>query len=571
MELHLATFVVLDLETTGGSAESAEITEIGAVKISGGEIIGEFQTLINPQTPIPAFISLLTGITDPMVATAPSISEVLPTFFEFCGSESSTFLVAHNAPFDISFLKAAAEKSGRSWPKYKTLDTAKIARRVLTKDEVPNNKLSTLAPYFGAISEPNHRALADAKATVDVFHGLIDRLGSFGVKTIEDLIDFSHRLTPAQQSKRHLLEGLPKEAGVYIFRDSKDQALYIGTSKNIAQRVRNYFSSSEARKRVLEMIAIAERIEAISTPTVIEAEILELRLIHQLKPRYNRRSKFPEKKVWLKLTREQFSRLSIVRGFDSLDDHSGWAGPFSGIEEAQSAKEAIYEVEKIRQCTVKITTKSMALSSPCALYEMKRCDAPCIGAQSADSYLSIRDTVHELLHGASTLLENQLIAKMSQLAQDQRFEEALILRNRLGAFARGVGRGQHIRSLARVKELIVKIADEIVLIRYGKLAGSERFDAGENIERIIENLLLTGEIVNNDQSILPSGNYEESEKLIRSINHSSELLYIDESDGPWQMSIASAAAIRHRLLDNLSDRFGQSERVDRMSNNPFRT
>ena len=249
MELHLATFVVLDLETTGGSAESAEITEIGAVKISGGEIIGEFQTLINPQTPIPAFISLLTGITDPMVATAPSISEALPTFFEFCGSESSTYLVAHNAPFDISFLKAAAEKSGRSWPKYKTLDTAKIARRVLTKDEVPNNKLSTLAPYFGAISEPNHRALADAKATVDVFHGLIDRLGSFGVKTIEDLIDFSHRLTPAQQSKRHLLEGLPKEAGVYIFRDSKDQALYIGTSKNIAQRVRNYFSSSEARKR----------------------------------------------------------------------------------------------------------------------------------------------------------------------------------------------------------------------------------------------------------------------------------------------------------------------------------
>ena len=85
MELHLATFVVLDLETTGGSAESAEITEIGAVKISGGEIIGEFQTLINPQTPIPAFISLLTGITDPMVATAPSISEALPTFFEFCG------------------------------------------------------------------------------------------------------------------------------------------------------------------------------------------------------------------------------------------------------------------------------------------------------------------------------------------------------------------------------------------------------------------------------------------------------------------------------------------------------
>ena len=571
MELNLATFVVLDLETTGGSADSAEITEIGALKIRGGEIIGEFQTLINPGTPIPAFISLLTGITDSMVASAPSICEVLPTFFEFCGSESATFLVAHNAPFDISFLKAAAEKCGRSWPKYRTLDTAKIARKVLTKDEVPNNKLSTLAPYFGAASEPNHRALADAKATVDVFHGLIERLGSFGVTTIEDLIDFSHRLTPAQQSKRHLIEGLPKGPGVYIFRDAKDQPLYIGTSKNVAQRVRNYFSSSEARKRVLEMIAIAERIEVIPAATVIEAEILELRLIHRLKPRYNRRSKFPEKKVWLKLTREQFSRISIVRGFQGLDDRYGWAGPFSGIEEAQSAKEAIYEVEKIRQCTLKITSKSIALSSPCALYEMKKCDAPCIGAQSADSYLSIRDTVHELLHGSSTLLENQLIAKMEELAQDQRFEEALTVRNRLTAFARGVGRGQHIRALARVKELIVKIDDEILLIRYGKLAGSHRSDGSENIEKIVEELLLTGEIVSDDQSILPSGNYEESEKLIRSINHSTKLLYIDESDGPWQMSIASAAAIRHRLLDNLGDRFGQSEGIDRMSNNPFRS
>ena len=100
-----ATFVVVDLETTGGSPDSAEITEIGAVKIRGGVVIGEFQTLVNPGSEIPPFITVLTGITDAMVHEAPKIDEVLPSFFEFLGSASSTFLVAHNAPFDISLLR----------------------------------------------------------------------------------------------------------------------------------------------------------------------------------------------------------------------------------------------------------------------------------------------------------------------------------------------------------------------------------------------------------------------------------------------------------------------------------
>ncbi|MGA1609990.1 MAG: exonuclease domain-containing protein, partial [Candidatus Nanopelagicaceae bacterium] len=135
-----ATFIVVDLETTGGSPDDSEITEIGAVKVRGGQVIGEFQTLVNPGSEIPPFITVLTGITDAMVVEAPRIDEVLPAFFEFVGSEKEVFLVAHNAPFDISFLRAATLRSRRSWPKYRVLDTAKIARRVLTRDDVPNNK-----------------------------------------------------------------------------------------------------------------------------------------------------------------------------------------------------------------------------------------------------------------------------------------------------------------------------------------------------------------------------------------------------------------------------------------------
>ncbi len=164
------------------------ITEVGAVKVRGGEVLGEFQTLVNPHQAIPPFIAVLTGITDSMVASAPPIDQVLPQFLEFA---QGCVLVAHNAPFDVGFLRHFAERQGRPWPAFEVLDTAKLARRVITKDDAPNCKLSSLATLFGASTTPNHRALSDARATVDVLHGLMGRLGNLGVHTLEELQTFS--------------------------------------------------------------------------------------------------------------------------------------------------------------------------------------------------------------------------------------------------------------------------------------------------------------------------------------------------------------------------------------------
>jgi hypothetical protein len=188
------TFVVLDLETSGGSPNlGAHITEIGAVKIRGGEIIGKFQTFVNPGTPIPYFITELTGITDEMVFDSPSINETFPTLLEFLGSEHETVFVAHNAPFDLSFLKAAAVMHEYPWPKFVVIDTAKFARRVLRREEVADCKLGTLANFFNATVSPTHRALDDALATVDVLHGLIGRVGSLGINTLKELQKFSSK------------------------------------------------------------------------------------------------------------------------------------------------------------------------------------------------------------------------------------------------------------------------------------------------------------------------------------------------------------------------------------------
>jgi DNA polymerase III epsilon subunit family exonuclease len=196
------TFVVLDLETSGGAPHlGAHITEIGAVKVRGGEVLGKFQTFVNPETPIPSFITALTGITDEMVSSSPRIAEVFPVLLEFLGSESETVFVAHNAPFDLSFLKAAAKGSEYRWPKFTIIDTAKLARRVLSRDEVPDCKLGTLAEFFNASVSPTHRALDDALATVDVLHALIGRVGSLGISTLEELNNFSNSKSSARAKK----------------------------------------------------------------------------------------------------------------------------------------------------------------------------------------------------------------------------------------------------------------------------------------------------------------------------------------------------------------------------------
>ena len=223
MSLRETTFVVVDLETTGGRMTGGDgtvadaITEIGAVKVRGGVVLGEFGTLIDPQRSIPPQIVQLTGITTAMVCDAPTIGAVLPMFFEFA---RGAVLVAHNARFDVGFLRAAADRCGIGWRRPQVLCTVQLARRVLSREEAPSVRLAALARLFAVASEPTHRALDDARATVDVLHALIERVGNQGVHTYADLRSYLPDVTPAQRRKRVLAEGLPHRPGVYLFRGS---------------------------------------------------------------------------------------------------------------------------------------------------------------------------------------------------------------------------------------------------------------------------------------------------------------------------------------------------------------
>lgn len=544
------TFVVLDLETTGGSPKDCAITEIGAVKVRGGEVIGEFQTLINPGGPIPPFITVLTGITDAMVVTAPPIGEALFSLFEFLGSPEETVLVAHNAPFDIGFLKTASEKLQTPWPRYQVIDTARITRYVVTRDEVRDFKLSTLASFFGAQTNPEHRALADARATVDVLHGVIERLGSYGVTTLEDLKGFTNRLTDAQRRKRHFAEGLPVAPGVYIFKDQSGEPLYIGTSRNLRNRVRSYFTAAETRKRIHDMIALADRVEVVETPTIIEAEIRELRLIMQKRPRFNRRSRFQEKAIWVKLTEEPYPRLTQVKGSSTLSDDVGWSGPYNGRDEAERAIEALHEVFPIRQCKPRITLSSMKHASPCALLDLGKCGAPCVGMQSLDSYLSIASEIKFAMISDARQMLKELRERMQSLSLQERFEEAAEVRNRLGAYIRGSARGERIRSLTKVEEIIsltrFGTSIELAVIRYGRLAAT-LICSPENLTSAISAIKLSAEVVECDGSILPASSHEEVEVLLRYLER--DCIELIEVKGDWARSVYGAGYARTQLED----------------------
>jgi len=473
------TFVVVDLETTGGRTSDSGITEIGAVKVRGGQVLGEFQTFVNPGMPIPAFISVLTGITEHHVANAPTTASALVAFLEFAGfagaSEDLPVLVAHNAPFDVGFLKDACARNAVVWPAPLIVDTVTLARRILTGSEVHNRKLATLAEYFHSPTSPTHRALDDARATVHVLHGLIERVGNLAVSDLAGLMSFSGQATEKRRRKRHLADGIPDSPGVYVFYDHANRPLYVGTSRNMRKRVMSYFTAAETRKRMTAMVEIAQRVQAIVCATALEAAIRELRMINEHRPRFNQRSRNPERTAWIALTNERFPRFSIVRQSHPAHDDRVTIGPFRSADAAQHAIDAMHEGLLIRQCKDRISAKTS--QTPCALFEMKRCIAPCRDGSDTSAYEEIVAHATEVMLSNPSVVINALTMRMNACSDDQRFEDAALIRDRAAALKAGVNTAARLRSLCAIPEFVAAASTvdggwDIHVIRHGALAAS---------------------------------------------------------------------------------------------------
>jgi DNA polymerase III subunit epsilon len=280
--LSQVTFVVVDVETTGGSPATSSLTEVAAAKYCGGELLGAFETLVQPDQRIPPMITSLTGISDAMVAGAPRVGEMLPAFLEFVGAG---VLVGHNLRFDLSFLDHALTSTGRDRLNNPTVDTLVLARR-LVRDLVPDCRLGTLAATLRLPHIPAHRALADVLATGDLLHAMLERAGSFGILGLKELLDLPRLVGHPQAAKLRLTTRLPDRPGVFWFTDAAGQVLYVGTATDLRDHVRSYFAA-EKRSLVSRLLRQVHVIGHRVCPDPLTATVIEGRLIRAWSPRFN--------------------------------------------------------------------------------------------------------------------------------------------------------------------------------------------------------------------------------------------------------------------------------------------
>ncbi len=566
--LHEVTFVVVDLETTGGSPTGDAITEIGAVKVRGGEVLGEFGTLVNPGRAVPPMITVLTGITNAMLVSAPPIAEVLPAFLEF---SRNAVLVAHNARFDVGFLRAATRSMDLAWPRPQVVDTVQLARRVVSKDEAPNHKLATLARLFRTTIEPDHRALTDARATVDVLHALLERMASLGVTHLDDLATAADRVPAARRRKVTLADGLPEAPGVYQFLGPREEVLYVGTSRNLRRRVRQYFTASEQRRRIGEMVDLATRVHVIECATPLEAQVRELRLIAEHRPPYNRRSKRPDRLPWLRLTHEALPRWSIVR---SVPSGVPAIGPFSSRRQAELALEGA-AVLGLRGCTDRLPRLPLAGATACVLGQIGRCSAPCADAEAARAYPRLVEGAVAALAGNPEPIVLALRDRMRELAGEERFEEAAAVRDRLLALVHGIRRSQRLEPLVTAEEVVaarwVPAAEqtwttrpgasapgarrgtagwELMIARYGRLCGTAFCPAGVDPMPLVASLEATAAQVSAPARRAGAASVEETELVLDWLERPRvRLIRFESPTGGWSCPVAGAQAWLEHLAE----------------------
>nr|WP_245555727.1 DEDD exonuclease domain-containing protein [Gordonia soli] len=489
------TLVVVDLETTGGSAKADQITEIGAVKIRGGEVIGEFATLVDPGCRIPPQIVTLTGITQAMVTDAPRIAEVLPSFVEFA---RGAILVAHNARFDMGFLRQNAARLGIDWPFTASLCTVAMARRILDRDEAPSVRLSALADLFDVSVRPTHRALDDARATVEVFHRLLERVGNQGITSYEDLTGFLPRRTdPRLRAKRHIAAGVPARPGVYLFRGPSDEVLYVGTAVDLRRRVMSYFTGADPRRRMGEMVALATRVDHIECAHALEAGVRELRLLGAHAPAYNRRSTQPHRGWWIVLTAERFPRFKVTR---TPEPES--LGPIGNRTTATTVADLIAQAAGLRSCTIRLgsATHHWCRADAAGGRLISGCHAGSVRPQTFSEYLPRAVAARELLLGESDRLMGTLTERLETLSAAHMFESAARHRDRLTTLIDVVSRCQRLSALCRIAELVVARPDdrggwELAVLRHGRLASAGVARRGVAPMPVAEALIASAETV----------------------------------------------------------------------------
>jgi DNA polymerase-3 subunit epsilon len=278
--------------------------------------------------------------------------------------------------------------------------------------------------------------------------------------------------------------------------------------------------------------------------------VRELRLIAEHKPPYNRRSRHPERAVWVKLTAECFPRLSIVR--TARSDGADYVGPFPRRAEALEAIAAVHEVVPIRQCTTRLSRKGTATA--CILEQMGRCGAPCAGRQSIEEYARVAHDARAALVGDGGEVLRRLRARVDDLARAQRYEEAASVRDRSVALVGAAARAQRLQPVCASPQIVAarRHAEggwEVVCVRFGRLAGVCRTAPGQDPLPEIEAMRRSAEVVAGPGTVGGAALARESELVLDWLEGPGVRLV--DLDGQWTCPVGGAASRRDRPLGDL--------------------
>ena len=420
-----APYVVFDVETTGSSSEKGAITEIGALKVVGGRVIDEFATLINPGRSIEPFVVRLTGITDSMVADAPAASEVMPLFEKFV---EGCVLVGHNVQFDCAFVAAARAANGLPPLPNPVLDTLKLARTLVPG--LKRYRLASLVSHFGARAAPNHRALADAAATAEVFLKLSTLLSSAGVKSVGEAASLKKSGAKVKPQKGHLAEDLPRTPGVYYFLDKEGTVLYVGKAKDLKARVRTYFNGGDGRRKIGRLVREVAEVRYEETKDELYALIFEAREIKRLLPRYNSAGRGEKASWFIRLNLNEPYPVPERSSENGPQDGVTYLGPYRSASVLDTCVEALGRIFPLRRCS------GDPGDGVCFYGQMGRC-APCLG-MNEEEYRA------EVIGGLTSLLRGEggeehlraLIEERERLAAELEFEAAARLRDLISGIER---------------------------------------------------------------------------------------------------------------------------------------
>jgi len=364
-------FSIVDIETTGGSSKRDKITEIAIYIHDGTQVIDSYNTLINPERPIPYFISNLTGIDDKMVSAAPKFYEVAQKIVEYT---NETVFIAHNVGFDYGFIHQEFKALGFEF-KRKKLCTVQLSRKLLPG--MGSYSLGKLCKNLNIEINGRHRAAGDALATVKLFEMLIEKDANNLIRKHfkNNLLKFSiPHVIPNE-----LITPLPEEIGVYYFFDDEDNLIYIGKSNNIRSRVISHFNSNQTKKAI-EMKQKIKRIDFELTGSELIALLKESEEIKQLLPIFNRAQRrslfnygiFAELELdgYIHLKARKIARRQIpVVSFYSLAE----------------AKENLRRICDENELCLKFCGLYQTEGS-CFYHQIERCHGACIGEEETDTY-----------------------------------------------------------------------------------------------------------------------------------------------------------------------------------------